>query len=90
MKYFKATYSNGYCGCYEDVYIKAETEVEAEEIAWDDIECYTFYEPDERFIDPYDYDDDEQYELAVEGYKEDITVEITEITREEYKENVKE
>lgn len=91
MKYFKATYSNGFCGCDEDMYIKAETEIEAEEEAWDNIEIYSFYEPDSRFVDePEDFDDDEDYWQEVEFYQENITVMVTEITKEEYEENVKE
>lgn len=88
MKYFKVTYSNGYCGCDEDMYIKAETETEAEDIAWDDIEIYSFYEPDSRFVDePEDYDDEDDYWQAVEFYQENITIEIKEITRKEFEEN---
>lgn len=88
MRYFKATYSNGYCGCDEDMYIKAENEHEAEEIAWDNIEIYCFYEPDSRFIDePEDYDDEDDYWQAVEFYQENITIEIKEITREKFEEN---
>lgn len=91
MKYFKATYSNGYCGCDESIYIKAETEIEAIEVTEEDIENYSFYEPDSRFVnEPEDYDDEDEYWEAVEEYHDNVSIAVNEITREEYEENVKE
>lgn len=86
MKYFRVTYNNGYCGCEEEYYINAETEKEVIEIASDNIETYSFYEPDSRFVDEYDYDNEDDYLQAVENYQEDISFDIEEITRKEFEE----
>jgi hypothetical protein len=86
MKYFRVTYSNGYCGCEEEHYIEAENEKEVIEIASDNIECYSFYDPDSRFVDEYDYENEDDYCQAVEDYQEDINFDIEEITREEFEE----
>lgn len=88
MKYFKVTYNNGYCGCEEEHYIEAETEKEVCEVAQDNIETYSFYEPDSRFVDEYDYDNEDDYYQAVEDYQNDIYFDVEEITREEFEENV--
>jgi hypothetical protein len=87
MKYFKVTYNNGYCGCEEEHYIEAENEAEANALALDDIECYSFYDPDFRFVDEDDYEDKVDYLLAVEDYQEDIYFDVEEITKEEFEEN---
>lgn len=87
MKYFKVTYNNGYCGCEEEHYIEAENEAEVNALALDNIECYSFYEPDSRFIDADDYEDEDEYCQAVEDYQEDIYFDIEEITRKEFEEN---
>lgn len=88
MEYFKITCSNGYCGCDEDFYIKAESEGLAEdigsEIIWNE---YSFIEPDNRFIGwEEDYETNEDYENAIEEYQENCTFWITDITKEEYEE----
>lgn len=88
MKYFKVTYQNGYCGCGEEHYIDAETEKEADEVAIDGIQNYSFYDPDSRFIDEYDYNNEDDYYQAVENYQNNIYYDIEEITREEFEENV--
>ena len=79
-KYFKITCSNNYCGCDEEFYVK-ENENEIDDIA-DEIltNYYSFFEPDDRFIDT---DDDEAYE----DYQENCCVDYEEITEEEYLEN---
>ena len=91
MKYFKATYTNGYCGCDIEEYYEAETDIEAEQMAWDDVERYPFYEPDGRFIDPDDYDTEDDYLEAIEDYQtNNVCIEIEEVTKKEYEENVEE
>lgn len=88
MKYFKVTYSNGFCGCDEECYIEAETEEEAIKIADDNIQTYSFYEPDSRFIDEDDYEDENDYYQAIDDYQNDIYCDVEEITRKEFEENV--
>jgi hypothetical protein len=87
MRYFKVTYNNGYCGCEEEYYIEAETEEKAIEIANDDIETYGFYDPDSRFVDENDYDNEDDYYQAIEDYQNDIYCDVEEITKEEFEEN---
>ena len=44
MKFFRATYENGYCGCDDDIYIAAETLAEAENYANENMaEAYDSY-----------------------------------------------
>lgn len=88
--YYKMTFSNGYCGCDEEVYEEFNTREEAEEYAEEYLTSgwYGFYEPDGRFIgDEEDYESEEEYWEAVEDYQENCTYLITEITKEEYEEN---
>jgi len=85
MKYFKITCSNGYCGCDEEWYEVAEDTATAEDYDLEDyLQGYCFLEPDKRFVDPDDYETEEEYEEAYEEYQEYISVDIEEITREEY------
>ena len=84
MKYWKITYSNGYCGCDEEEYIEAETIEEAEEKAEDGLTMYSFFEPDGRFVDESDFDTMDEYYVAVEEYQMDIFYEVEEVTKEEY------
>lgn len=89
--YFKITFSNGYCGCDEEIYEEFDTEKEAVDYAEEYLTSgwYSFYEPDYRFIgDEDDYDYEEEYLEAYEQYQEDCTYDITEITKEEYEEEI--
>ena len=84
MKYFKIEMSNGYCGCDETYLIKAK---DAYEI--DDYEllesCYSFLEPDERFIGyEEDYDSKEEYDEAYNEYNDNLSCFWEEIPKEEY------
>lgn len=85
MKYFKITCSNGYCGCDEEWYEEAEDTATAEDYNLEDyLLLYDFLVPDERFVDPDDYETEEEYEEAYAEYQEYISVDIEEITRGEY------
>ena len=89
--YFKITFSNGYCGCDEEIYEEFNTEKEAEEYADEYLTggMYSFYEPDSRFIgDKEDYESEEEYLAAYDSYQEDCTYDIKEITKEEYEEEI--
>ena len=85
MRYWKVTMSNNYCGCDEVELLKTEDE--------DDLSCsedeflqgYSFYEPDSSFIgDKEDYDTEEEYFAAYDSYIEELSVDIEELTYEEY------
>lgn len=87
--YFKVTFSNNYCGCDEEHYIECNNEEEAGEWLNEEIYNYAFFEPDARFVDPDDYETDEEYEIEVECYQDGIFENscYEEITKEEYEEN---
>lgn len=77
--YYKVTCTNGYCGCDEDFYIEAESEIDAENEANEILENeYSFIDPDERFV--YDMDDEDE----LEAYAEGVTAFVEEISKEEY------
>ena len=75
MKYVKFTMSNNYCGCDEEVYEAYEDNVDEVQIEKDAIEIlvnqYSFYEPDSRFIDIDEEEDEEAYDQAVIDYQEE-------------------
>ena len=76
--YYKVTCTNGYCGCDEDFYIEAESEIDAWDEANEILENdYSFIEPDERFID---IDNEEE----LETYAEEVQAFVEEITEKEY------
>lgn len=85
MKYFKITCSNGYCGCDEEWFEEAEDTVTAK-----DFDCkgyisnYSFYDPGASFVDPDDFETEEEYEEACADYQENISIVVEEITREVY------
>lgn len=79
MKYWKITYYNGYCGCDEDFYVMAENELEASRMGMDYLEEYSFYDPDERFVDMEDED-------QVQEYYDNLGYEVEEISKEEFDE----
>lgn len=88
MKYFKITCSNGYCGCDEEWYTYAEDTATIYDFECEDyLQNYAFYDPDARFIDPDDYETEEEYEEAYADYQANISIDVEEITREEYEEN---
>ena len=78
MRYWRITCSNGYCGCDEDFYVMAESEHEAW-IAGEDCleENYSFYNPDERFVDMRDYNQIEDYYIG-------LSYDVEEISKEEF------
>ena len=84
-KYYKIMYSNGFCGCNEEEYIKCD-EKDIEEYAIEGLyNGYSFSEPDERFSSAEDYESyDDMYEDYVQNY---LSVYWEEVTEEEYKEN---
>lgn len=87
MKFFRATYENGYCGCDDDIYIAAETLAEAEDYANENMaEAYDSYWDWSQCIDePEDYESEEEYWEAVEEYQAECCVrEVVEISEEEY------
>ena len=88
--YYKMTFSNGYCGCEEEIYEEFNTREEAEEYADEYLTngMYAFYEPDSRFVgNEEDYDSEEEYWEAVDEYQAECGYSIKEITKEEYEEN---
>lgn len=87
--YCKITFSNGYCGCDEEIYEEFNTIEEAEEYADEYLTggMYSFYEPDSRFIGySEDYESEEEYFEAYDEYQADCGYFIKEITKEEYEE----
>jgi hypothetical protein len=86
--YIKITYSNGYCGCDEYEYVEVANENEANEYIRDGINNYVFFEPDGRFIEY--SDDEEEYEQELEFYQQGCFDYSgwEEISKEEYEENV--
>lgn len=89
MGYYKVTFTNNYCGCDEIVYIKAQDAGEALDNWAEDylLGCYSFYEPDSRFVDPDDYEHNDDYENAIEEYQAECSYYIEECTEEEYMDN---
>jgi hypothetical protein len=89
MKYFKIGYECGYCGADEELYIVAENESEAEEIAAEGLEEYA-----EEWLylrtgwDNEYLEDFEDYEDVAEEFKEDCTYYVEEVDEEEYRENI--
>ena len=87
MKFFRATYVNGYCGCDDNIYIAAETLADAEDYASENIaEAYIFYDDWSQCIDePEAYESEDEYWEAVEEYQAECCVrEVVEISEEEY------
>jgi len=91
MKYIKFTCSNGYCGCDEEIYEEVEENTDVDELAQEILtNCYSFYEPDGRFLthssgwNDYDYD---EYEEDCDEYEQNLSIDWEEVTKEEYEEN---
>ena len=86
MRYYKATMDNGYCGCKEVELFTEPNSVNVDnQYALDLLQNYSFYEPDSRFVDENDYESDEEYMEAYDEYQAYCTVDIEELSREEYK-----
>lgn len=86
MHYYRFHCSNGYCSCDEDYYKRSEKKLTEDEL-WaglaDYLSMYSFIEPDERFVDNLnDEEEIEAYNEMVDGcsFQE-------EISEEEYLEN---
>ena len=78
MKYWKVTCSNQFSGCDETFYFEAKNKAEAEYIGIEFLEDeYSFYNPDERFID---MDNKEE----VEEYYDNLMYWVKEISKKEY------
>ena len=82
--FIKVVYSNGYAGCDEENYAEVKDADEARVYFKENADLYSFFEPDERFVDM-DDDDDEVYDF----YRQDIWDHSywEEISEEEYREN---
>jgi len=89
--YVKITFTNGYCGCDEEIYRKFPdnwTISDIEDYGVDYLHnCYGFYEPDSRFVDEYDYETEEEYEEAYEDYQATCDFRCEDCTEEEYFDN---
>ena len=88
--YIKMTFSNGCCGCDEEIYRKfnddwsnSDLDDYAEEYLrnW-----YSFYD-DDRFVDSDDYDTEEEYNEAYAEYQDNCYFNYEECTEEEYIDN---
>ena len=89
MRYIKFTCTNGFAGCdeefwesYEDSVTDAEIDEDAEDILYGQ---YGFCEPDSRFLDV--DEDDEDYEEACEAYHDNLDIWWEEVSKEEFTEN---
>ena len=84
MKYVKYTCSNNFCGCDEEFYEVFQDSATGEDINEHGYEllqnAYSFYEPDDRFID---VEDDESYE----NYHQECFFDWEEISMDEFIEN---
>ena len=87
--YFKMIYTNGYCGCDEEEYVELENEKEAEAYFMEAVYNYGFFEPDARFVDPEDYETEDEYQIAIEDYQDEIFDNswYVDVTKEEYERN---
>lgn len=82
--FIKIVYSNGYCGCEEEIFLEATDDKDAENQFQEGIEYYSFFWPDSRFVD--DECDDDQINEYQEGIYDYSYWE--EISEEEYKEHL--
>lgn len=74
MAYYVGTYENGYCGCDVEVYIIADSELQAARYMEDGLDTYGYdYKPIT------DWEDEE----ADDAYWEGVTYEVREATQEE-------
>ena len=77
MRYYHIQYSNGYCGCDENIYLTEQELYNAsiEEYFSDFIESYNFFEPDSRFCDMDNEEDIQSYQYRIyeNSYYEEIS-----------------
>lgn len=89
-KYVKVIFSNGYCGCDEEEYYKYKDTMSDRDIDQDLYEemtqTYSFYEPDSRFVE--ECDDEEEYQEEIEAYQADCSYDWEYISEEEYNEAI--
>jgi len=81
MRYYHIQYSNGYCGCDENIYLSEKDlyDIPIREYYLDFIESYAFFDPDSRFCDT---DNEEEIEIYQNGIYENSYYE--EISETEY------
>lgn len=85
MRYWKITMNNGFCGCEEVELIKTEDNEDLTYCGGEYLQGYSFYEPDSRFIgEEEDYDSEEEYQEAYDSYIEELSVDVEELTYDEY------
>ena len=89
--FIKMTFSNGYGGCDEEIYIKCNDDwsnSDLEDYAGEYLRGqYGFYEPDARFVDERDYDTEEEYNEAYAEYQDNCYYNYEDCTEEEYIDN---
>lgn len=85
--YFEITFSNGYCGCDETIFIEADSEKDAEEYAAEYlVDGYIFYDdPSQCLNEMEDYDSEEEYWEDFDNYQAECSYTIREISEEEYR-----
>lgn len=83
--YFKIEYSNGYCTCDEEIFIKADSEEQAEEFAEEGLAEYG--EQHTNGVQGYDFFNGWDSEEEAANYEEGLSFCVTEIDREEFLEN---
>lgn len=85
MRYWKITMDNGFCGCEEIELVKTADTEDLTYCGDEYLQGYSFYEPDARFIgEEDDYDSEEECQEAYDSYIEGLSVNIEELTYEEY------
>lgn len=85
MRYWKITMNNGFCGCEEIELVKTADAEDLTDCGGEYLQGYSFYEPDARFIgEEEDYDSEEEYQEAYDSYIEGLSVDVEELTYEEY------
>ena len=88
--FYKITFSNGYAGCDEEIYIKINSETEAYNYADEYLTngWYSFSEPDDRFVGNIeDYETENDYYYEIDCYYEGVTYSLEECSEEEFLEN---
>ena len=91
MKYIKFTCTNGYCGCDEEFYEAFNDDVTEDDLMEFGEELlrnsYSFYEPDDRFVNKDDYDTEEEFFDACDEYRAECEVWWVKISKERFEEN---
>lgn len=85
MRYWKITMNNGFCGCEEVELVKTADTEDLADCGGEYLQGYAFAEPDARFIgEEDDFDSEEEYQEAYDSYIEELSVDVEELTYEEY------